>query len=45
MKITLGRGNNAKSTEIATGYLFRRRDAADRKAVVQGFCNLAGIPL
>lgn len=44
MRITTGRGRNAKTVEIGTGYLFRRRDKEDRRSLVEGFCALAGIP-
>ena len=43
MRITTGRGNAAKSTEIATGYLFRRRPAEERSDVVSVLCGLLGI--
>ena len=43
MIITTGRGNAARSTEVATGHLFCRRPKDERKSVVAHVCHLAGI--
>jgi len=43
VQVTVGRGNNRHTTEVATGYAFRSRPSEQRKAVVDTLCFIAGI--
>lgn len=43
MQVTIGSGNNRKTTTVATGYLFRTKPAEVRKATVDMLCSLVGI--
>lgn len=43
MNITIGRGNNARTVTVGTGYLFRRLTKEDQRSTVEVLCSFIGI--